>query len=278
MELSIQRNWRDYFTDYYEGLGTTYERFILHRYFERIKDTYSISSVLEVPSFGMTGISGINSMWWAGHGVPVTVVDDNEDRISLISRVWREVSLEVDLLFRLKYAPFLFPDQSFDLCWNFASLWFVPDLRAFLKELARVARKVIFICVPNRRNVGYLLRSLFSRNTELDARLANVDPGRIKEVMLESNWVTAGDGFLDVPPWPDIPLKKEEMLRRIGLGVMAAKLERKAGEGSSIIDYFKGIRSDMEKDVLRFGLLEESPLLFKRVWAHHRYLLFRKAE
>jgi hypothetical protein len=56
----IDNNWKQYFEDFDEGLGTTYERFILHRYFEKIQSTCSIESVLEVPSFGMTGISGIN--------------------------------------------------------------------------------------------------------------------------------------------------------------------------------------------------------------------------
>ena len=63
--LLINSIWKKYFNNRNEGLGTTYERFILHRYFESIKNRYSIQSVIEVPSFGMTGISDINSMWWA---------------------------------------------------------------------------------------------------------------------------------------------------------------------------------------------------------------------
>jgi hypothetical protein len=32
----------------------------------------------------------------------------------------------------------------------------------------------------------------------------------------------------------------------------------------------------MEKDMLKYGLLENSPDWLKKFWAHHRFLLFEK--
>ena len=95
--LDIIHSWESYFDTFDEGLGTTYERFILHRYFRFLKDTYDISSVLEVPSFGMTGVSGINSLWWAGQGIETTVTDNNPSRISQIQEVWNNIPLQVNL-------------------------------------------------------------------------------------------------------------------------------------------------------------------------------------
>ena len=84
--LPITANWHRYFDDNHEGLGTTYERFILHHYFHELKKQYAVTSVLEVPSFGMTGISGINSIWWAAKNIPVTILDHSVERIALFKK------------------------------------------------------------------------------------------------------------------------------------------------------------------------------------------------
>ena len=118
----INSVWQQYFKNRHEGLGTTYERFILHHYFERIKNKYSIKSVLEVPSFGMTGISGINSMWWAAKGVHVTITDNDKERINLIEKVWQELSLEANFVYYPNGSYLPFENNSFDLSWNFTSL------------------------------------------------------------------------------------------------------------------------------------------------------------
>jgi len=61
-DLSV--TWRDYFVEFYEGIGTTYERFVLHGIFEKIRNEFGVMTVLEGPAFGITGIPGINRMWW----------------------------------------------------------------------------------------------------------------------------------------------------------------------------------------------------------------------
>ena len=88
--LPINSIWKRYFTNHNEGLGTTYERFVLQQYFERIRNKFSIKRVLEAPCFGMTGISGINSMWWAIEGCSVTIADHGRERIDLIKKVCRK--------------------------------------------------------------------------------------------------------------------------------------------------------------------------------------------
>jgi SAM-dependent methyltransferase len=156
--LSITTTWQQYFQNHHEGLGTTYERFILHRYFERLKGTYQIQNVLEAPSFGMTGISGINSMWWALGGTQTSIVDHSMDRINSSRNVWQKLSVNAKFFYNQNgYTSLPFGNDSFDMSWNFASLWFVPNLEEFLKELARVSKKVIFICHPNTLNVFHLL-------------------------------------------------------------------------------------------------------------------------
>ena len=272
--MFIASAWQQYFRYPNEGLGTTYERFILHQYFERIKDLHSIKSVLETPSFGMTGISGINSMWWAAQGIPVTVVDDNLKRLRLIEMVWKKIPLEVDLAFEKDFGSLSFEKECFDLGWNFAALWLVSNLERFLKELTRVTRKVIFICVPNRSNLLHLLRLGFQKNSDKSLHAHNINPVKIKEIMAKLKWQVEEQGYLDIPPWPDIAMNKEDLLCKIGLKWLANRLKNRKENYICILDYFNGRKKDMDKEIFRYAFLENSPRIFQKLWAHHQYLIF----
>jgi len=271
--IPINSVWQQYFKNRHEGLGTTYERFILHHYFERIKNKYSIKSVLEVPSFGMTGISGINSIWWAYEGAHITIIDNDKERINLIKKVWQELSLEANFVYypNVSYLPL--ENHSFDMGWNFAALWFVPNLDTFLGELTRVTKKVIFICVPNRLNLFHLLRLAFQKNSEMQY-LDNIKPVKIKEIMLTLKWQVEEQGYLDIPPWPDIAMNKEDLLQKIGLKWLANKLKSKEENYICILDYFSGKKKDMDKEILRYAFLEDSLSVFQKFWAHHYYFIF----
>ncbi len=273
--IPIISNWQQYFEDHHEGFGTTYERFILHQYFEKIKKEYTIQNVLEVPSFGMTGVSGINSMWWGYEGVQVTIIDSDKERIDLIRKVWQEVSLEATFIYHPNgYLSLPFEDHSFDMGWNFASLWFVSDLEIFLKELTRVTKKVIFICVPNSSNLLHFFRLIFQNNSDISHCTNNVNPEKIKKIMLNLKWKVDEKGYLDIPPWPDIAMNKEDLLQKIGLKSLANRLKNRKRNYLCILDYFSSKKKDMDKVILRYAFLEHSPRIFKRFWAHHQYLIF----
>ena len=197
--LFIDSNWKQYFISRHEGLGTTYERFILHKYFREIKDKYSIQNILEAPCFGMTGVSGINSMWWAYENSKITIVDHNKERINLIKKVWQELSANADFSsVGNGYSQLPFEDDAFDLGWNFAALSYISDLKSFLKELSRVCRKAIFICIPNRSNLFYRLRRISQKKSD-GVNTFCINYSNIEKIMLGLNWDTAEHGYFDVP-------------------------------------------------------------------------------
>ncbi|MBI4845907.1 MAG: methyltransferase domain-containing protein [Candidatus Omnitrophica bacterium] len=271
--MSINITWPQYFGNYHEGVGTTYERFILHKYFEFIRKKCDVQSVLESPSFGMTGISGINSMWWAWKGVEVTITDSKHDRISLIKEVWQKLGLKLNI----KYYPditdsiFPFKDKSFDLGWNFAALWFVSDLEKFLKELARVCKKAVFICIPNKSNIFCKLR-VSSSNLEEIPYPDNIDAKKIIHILGVQGWDVKERGYFDVPPWPDIAMKKEELLAKIGF--KKNKDINSEKDYICILDFFNGKKIAMEKEIMKYSFLENSPILVRKLWAHHQYFIF----
>jgi len=277
--LSILDSWPSYFDNWDEGLGTTYERVILHRYFEELKRHYGVQTVLEVPSFGMTGISGINSLWWASQGITPTVVDDNEQRIARSQQVWNSIPLPVKFIRHSPDQRLPFADESFDLSWNFASLWFVKNMQQFAAELMRVTRKVIFICVPNSNGIGYKLRYFMDKNLPEDFYPQNVLPKSFLPYFTQGNFKLRRKGYLDIPPWPDIAMKKEDMLRKAGLGFLLKKKEDKQPQPESrtcIVDYFNGSRPQLTQEILKYSFLEHAPFPLKQVWGHHRYFIFEK--
>ena len=272
--MQIATNWPSYFKHWHEGLGTTYERFILLHHFKHIRQKYSIDSVVETPCFGMTGITGINSIWWAANGVPVTIVDHDPQRISMIKDVWDTANLPVRLVTSSPaYDHLPFENGSFDMAWNFAALIFVDPIDDILREMSRVAKKLIFVCIPNRRNIIAVLRRQMS-DKRANLFMANANPIKIIDVMASMNWMLQEDGYFDIPPWPDIAMNKEDLLHKMGLSTFVRKRRDQNQDRLCIMDYFSGTRKDMGREVLKYNKLENAPSAVKKLWAHHRYLLF----
>jgi SAM-dependent methyltransferase len=271
--------WQRYLTDYNEGLGLVYERFILNDFLLALRQRYGIASVLEAPLYGMAGVSGINSVALAQAGCRVTLVDEDPQRLAGVRRIWDELGLDVTLVdvSRDDWGALPFAERSFDLCWQWAGLWYLTDAESLLRELVRCARKVIFVAMPNRWQVGYFLRKhLIDREffATVDERWTQM--GRIRRALAAAGARVVAQGVLDVPPWPDTVMPAAEVLRR--LGVRSARLEaRFSGQRWtwSTMAYYLGQAPDLRARVLRYAWLDRAPLPWplKAVWAHHRYLI-----
>jgi len=51
MAIPILKNWKNYFDDENEGLGSSYERVVLNRKLQTICKHFAVKNVLEIPSF-----------------------------------------------------------------------------------------------------------------------------------------------------------------------------------------------------------------------------------
>ncbi len=277
--MSIIDTWEYYLHHYDEGLGLVYERFVLNDFLLRLQDRFGIGSVLEAPLFGMAGVSGINSVVLAQQGCRVTLVDDHPLRIGGVRRIWRELALSADMVLIRDWARLPFPDHAFDLTWEWAGLWFLSDPEGLLRELVRVSRKVVFVAMPNRWQVGYLLRRYFlDRDFFQHVDESWADMKRVRRVLEDAGVRVVEEGVLDVPPWPDTVMPAREVLKR--LGIRSQRLEaRFSGEGWhwSTMDYYLGRAPDLYDRVMRYAWLDKAPLPWrlKAIWAHHRYLVGR---
>lgn len=269
--------WQKYLTDYNEGLGLVYERFVLNDYLDRLVSQHNIRSALEAPIFGMAGVSGINSVRLAQRGCTVTLVDDNAERLRGIERIWGELNLRATFVHHTDFAHLPFEDDSFDLAWEWAALWYLPNAEALLHELVRVSRKLVFVAMPNRVQIGYLMRKyLLERDfvNYVDERWADIN--RIKKALRDTKVTFIDEGVLDVPPWPDTVMPASQVLQR--LGIRSKKLDAQFTGASwnwSTMDYYLGRRPELKAQIDRYTFLERAPIPWqlKAIWAHHRYVL-----
>ncbi|CAG0947145.1 hypothetical protein ANRL1_03727 [Anaerolineae bacterium] len=274
--IPVER-WKKYLSDYNEGLGLVYERLVLNDYLDRIVNQHNIRTVLEAPIFGMAGVSGINSVRLAQRGCAVTLVDENADRLHGIERIWSELNLRATFVPHSDFAHLPFDDGAFDLTWEWAGLWYLPNAQDLLKELARVSRKLVFVAMPNRVQVGYLMRKyLLERDFVNYVDESWADINRIKQVLRDAKVKFIDEGVLDVPPWPDTVMPASQVLRR--LGIRSKKLDAQftgAGWNWSTMDYYLGRRPELKAMIDRYTFIEHAPLPWqiKAIWAHHRYVL-----
>ena len=274
--------WRRFLTDYNEGLGLVYERFVLNDFLADLAQRYAIQSVLEAPLYGMAGVSGINNVVFAQQGIPVTAVDDSAERIHGIRRIWQEdLQLPIDLVHIDPggWGCLPFPNAKFDLTWQWAGLWYLNDPASLLRELARTSNNLVFIAMPNNLQVGYWMRKLvIDRDFFHTHDESWTDIGRIRTILEEEGVEIIDQGVLDVPPWPDTVMPANEVLKR--LGIRSRKLEEQfTGDGWqwSTMAYYLGQEPDLYARVIRYAWLDHAPLPWqiKAIWAHHRYLLGR---
>ena len=276
MAIPILKIWQNYFLkDRNEGRGSSYERVVLNVKLDEIRRSYNIHSALEVPIFGFTGLSGINSMWLAQKGVSVHLIDNDQNRLQLIENVWNELNLPAVFRYQPKFEQLPFPDRAIDFAWNFSAMWFLDDMETFLKELTRVVAKVIMICVPNRSGFGYLIQKYISRE-DLKKRLREefIIPQNIVNSLTALGWKLIESDYIDCPPWPDIGMAKEDFLKIFGLGFLAQK-DKAEVPFYSIMDFYTNKDRDFAKKMLTYAWLENSaPKFLKYFWAHHRFLIF----
>ena len=148
MAIPIINDWEKFFSNPYEGLGSSYERIVLNDLLFQTVYNYNVHNVLESPSFGFTGISGINLLNLADLGLNITLEDNDLHRLDLITDLWKKLGRNFNPVHNPDFHELNYPDKSFDMSFSFSALWFVPDLSHFLKELSRVTLKLSLLVSP----------------------------------------------------------------------------------------------------------------------------------
>jgi ubiquinone/menaquinone biosynthesis C-methylase UbiE len=266
-----------------EGLGTVYERFMLNEIFEDLLNTYPIRKVLEVPIYGMSGLTGINSLHLAKKGCQITLVDKEWAWLSEAQKLWEIADLKdrCQLIYQKDLSQLPFKENGFDLVWNFAALWFVEEAESLIRDMVRASSNLVLIAVPNRRQLGYFLRKYWLDPDFfkwVDEKWVRMD--HIRSILESERIQIVRQSVLDIPPWPDTCIPIKELLQKIGIPIKENP-SPSSSEGAwtwNIMDYYLGKNRGLKEKVMQFSFLEKSSLPYplKALWAHHQYVLGKK--
>lgn len=275
MAIPILTEWTKYYEHPHEGLGSTYERFVVNRMLLGLCRAINAKNVLEAPIFGFSGISGINSAALAQAGLNVALCEHDARRAALVEQTWEhDLALPVKVRHTPGYNNLPFTKEEFDLAWSFFALWFVPDLAAYFAELKRTVKKAVLICVPNRGGLGYKFLASFADDP--DFYREHVNPQVFIPELEKQGFKLVDNGFIDCPPWPDTFMAKEDLAAKVGITLPRTLKPQKP---LTIMDWYRGGDPGMQRKIMRYTFVETwAPDWFKGLWAHHRWYLFLKNE
>ena len=283
--------WRSYFDDADEGLGTVYERFALQKVLESAMARTGSTSVLHAPLFGMLGVPGLDAVFLARSGTRVGLLDFDDERFDAVRSLWSGYGLTPEIHRVDDADPTTWPDRlpaSYDLVFSFAALWWFKDPWAVVAAQARWADKAVLVCVPNR-NVFMKLRSLVWHRDQFktDLNEAALDTKALIAAAKDMGLKAIDTGLFDIPPFPDTSVPLAKGIRRI----LAARQGSGAKDGAtdegpditnsaaawrwSILPYLDGDDPGLAERVEKFTVLERHlPAPVQPHLAHHRFVLF----
>jgi len=197
------------------GLGTTYERVAVARLLSRIASERDIATVLEGPTDGITGISGLNSVPLAQRGADVELVLGAPDEVDLARRAWEALGLSERLTLRESSDGTLGAGgRTFDLVWNFNSLPQVGDPDGLLDEMCDASARYVMVFVSNTKNYGFPVHRLHHKAAGeewVHGNISVMNAGEIAKKLGERGFHVVDKLLVDTPWWPDIDSPIEEV-------------------------------------------------------------------
>ena len=269
------------------GLGTTYERIAVARLVEELAGRYAISSVLEGPVDGITGIRGLNSIPFAQRGARVEVVLSDRDEVDLARRIWAGLGLATGAATIREARGWLLggADRAFDLVWNFNALPQAPDPERLLDEMCRASARYVLVFVSNTLNYGFPIHRLHHRRIRepwSHGSVSVMNARRIERSLGRRGFGTVQRLLVDVPWWPDIDSPIEEVIATflpfLKKHVRTSKRLEHYTWTADDLPYFD---PDRRKALLReigrhFAIEEATGLPARLLFAHHRGILARR--
>lgn len=217
------------------GLGSAYERYCFYQRMDEWAARYEVTSAIEGPVDGMAGISGVHSVGLARRGVKVVSTVQTESKAAIARAVYANYG-SADAEVRVVADPMRMSElEPADMVVAYHALPFVDDWRAYVRVLAKLARKVLIVPICNPDNWGFTAIRLLGHlrgvrgleppavwHTETLAP-ALWELGRIREHV-----------YFDCPWWPDVPVSAgqsvTDRLRQL-VGQLKNKEDVKAGGG-----------------------------------------------
>lgn len=164
------------------GIGNSYRQISQYKLMKKWERQYNIKSALEAPYDQATlGVDGLIFSFKAEKGKDLAG----------------------------------FPDNSYDLVWNFGFLQRKPEL---IYEMKRVARRYVVAFVPNVANPGVLVHKIYHKvykkpcyHPERGHPTLMTLSG-LRQLFVQAGLKILESGYVDIPPWPDTVVTLRELL------------------------------------------------------------------
>ncbi|HSQ67717.1 MAG TPA: hypothetical protein VLM85_31115 [Polyangiaceae bacterium] len=196
------------------GLGSAYERYCFYQLVERWAGRYEVKTALEGPLDGMAGVSGVHCVGLARRGIHVTAATATDYKATRARAIYDAAGGGENVDIRVVTDPSCAGElPPSDMVIAYHSLSLVDDWRAYLRIIARLARKVLVVTVCNPKNWGV-------EAIRLAARLRGqrgVDPPDVwrTEVLAGALWELGRvreHVYFDCPWWPDLQVSAGQSL------------------------------------------------------------------
>jgi hypothetical protein len=261
------------------GLGTAYERWCFYQRMAAWAAEYGIESALEGPVDGMAGIRGVFCAGLARSGVRVTAALASERAADIARGVYRIAApaghVDIKVVDNERKVGDL---PVSDLVLVYHALPFVEDWQSYLRNLAKLARKLLVVATCNPDNWGFTWVRLLARvevpQVWTTQTLAPVlwGLGRVRDHV-----------YFDAPWWPDLQVVPGQSLanrlRQLVVGKKGARfappepdavLGPKYAYGPERWPYFGGPGwiEELQPALLRHPAFEGGPERVVRRMAH----------
>ncbi len=189
-----------------EGLGIAYERVSAVAALSRALPLNGTRTVLEAPADGLMGVPGMNSVYFSRDGAQVTVHSPCSALLAYARGFWDRLGLSDSVSFVCGDGTLPFPDDSFDLVWNYCTLEHLDDVPRFVEEMARVSRRHVCAVIQNAYNYGYPIHRfyhLWRREPWDHGRARWMTLRGLTRVFRRRGLKVTARGCFDVVPWFD---------------------------------------------------------------------------
>jgi SAM-dependent methyltransferase len=254
-----------------EGFGTRFERHMMAKLLQDLVQRHDITSVLESPADGVTGVPGANSLPLADMvKKPVALANPSQALLDSARQTWESRKLGTKASFhRAGIATLPFSGGEYDLGWSFCMLERLDDPAAYIRETARVSGRAVVFVTLNRSNHGTWFHQAYhkARGMEWDhGRLELMDFSGLSGALKEAGLKVSEQGTVDVPPtWDtwDMPLEIGKITGMFGRK-WEWKMDQDAGSKGLMLGLFEWLEDNL-------------PDWFKARHAHHLYVVARTA-
>lgn len=235
-----------------EGIGSIYERIMVKRYLEKLKDKVDLDSILEFKGIQIT--KGFDNYIFTEKTKRIdTYLAGNKAPVWPFERKINFANSERDLL------------PKYDLVWNFATLQVEPDV---IDKMKKYSSKYVLVFVPNFWNWGTPFHIVYHWLTF--SRCIHAERGKfslktrsgVKRYLRKNGLKVIESDYIDMPWIPDIGFSIRELKGKLGIKVPPK--EKMDVNPQDILNKIESMKIFEGKRWL--GLL-------KPIVSHHQYIL-----